>query len=121
MSLRRLARTTRTVVAALTIAGTAATTLGVGSAGAINPNQTTFSGVVNVLGGLERRLDRQLLAAELRRLAARLPGTPPGLLRHAGQPRSGPHGVRRAPSVNNSFWCPSDGTIYLDTTAGTRA
>ncbi len=105
----RIARLLRRTVVA-TLAATAVVGAGTQSAHAINPPQTQYSGVVNVLGGTSAYSIRNFWAATLPAWGYRY--TNP-TLRYYSAPVATRCGTL---ALGNSYWCPGDWTIWLDYT-----
>lgn len=102
-------RSRRLLAAATVSAGLAvAPLLATPPAEAINPPQTTYSGVVNILGGTSSYSIRNFWATTLPTWGYRY--TNP-TLRYYTTPVSSSCGTL---STNNSYWCNRDWTIWLD-------
>jgi hypothetical protein len=99
----------RRLVAALTVsAGLGLSLLSTAPAEAMNPAQTQYSGVVNLLGGTSSYSIRNFWATTVPRWGYRY--TNP-TLRYYTTPVATRCGTL---STNNSFWCSGDWTIWLD-------
>jgi len=103
---RRLAAALTTVVA--TLAAGASAISSAPAADAINPNQTTYSGVVNILGGTSSYSIRNFWATTLPNWGYTYRNP---TLKYYYSPVASGCGTL---GMKNSFWCSTDWAIYLD-------